>query len=52
MTSEQNTPENSAATNGENAPRRAWIDPVVTRIDIRRTMLSPGSVNDGFSGSQ
>ena len=51
MTSEQNNNEKSAAANGENAPRRAWVDPVVTRIDIRRTMLAPGSVTDAFSGS-
>lgn len=50
MISEQSKPENSAAC-GEDGQRRAWTDPVVTRIDIRRTMLSPGSIVDGFSGS-
>jgi hypothetical protein len=27
--------------------RRAWHRPVITRIDIKRTILSGGSVNDG-----
>jgi hypothetical protein len=28
-----------------------WRAPIITRIDIKRTMIKTGSVNDGVDGS-
>ncbi len=45
---EQNKTENSAAVS-TNETRRAWTDPVVTRIAIKRTMLGSGSHTDSVA---
>lgn len=40
----------SAGTEGGKEPdtaRRPWKAPVIAHIDMKRTMLQPGSVNDG-----
>ncbi|MBI2299897.1 MAG: hypothetical protein HYU66_13305 [Armatimonadetes bacterium] len=31
--------------------RKAWTPPTLTRVEVRRTLLSPGTNIDGFSGS-
>lgn len=48
---EQNKTEDHNTLDSVNEVRRAWADPVITRIGIKRTMLFVNSVVDGFTGS-
>lgn len=36
-----------ARETGDSGSRRIWSKPIVTRIDIKRTMVGTGSLNDG-----
>lgn len=51
MNDVQNKTENSVAVSANNEACCAWTDPVISRIDIKRTMLFSGSIVDGFTGS-
>jgi hypothetical protein len=45
-------PEADAERAPQAAPKLAWHAPVITRIDIKRTMGAPGSAIDLANGSQ
>lgn len=51
MMNEQNKPEQNKHESGDNEARCAWTDPVISRIEIKRTMAMFGSINDGLDGS-
>jgi hypothetical protein len=41
--------EKTANVNRDDENRRAWRKPAVTRIEIKRTLVKPGSSADGGS---
>ncbi|MBI2299896.1 MAG: hypothetical protein HYU66_13300 [Armatimonadetes bacterium] len=44
--------EGRVATRQESKPRRMpWKPPTATRVEVRRTLGSPGTAIDAFSGS-
>ena len=38
--------DNSSAVNGRDIPRGQWHKPVITCIDMRRTLLGSGSLDE------
>ena len=45
-------PEVDVEHAAQNALKPDWRTPLITRIEIKRTKLSPGSNIDGFAGSK
>jgi hypothetical protein len=44
-------PESDVERAPQAAPKPAWHVPIITRIDIKRTLGGSGKVIDAFSGS-